>query len=466
MIRAFVLIIAGFILSLSLLQIVQGVWQALLALFRYKDNQAHSDFFHRLLKQNPEFYPPITVIVPAYNESVGLVASVSNLLSLEYPNFDIVVVNDGSKDDTLKVLKQAFQLRRGPHYVEPCLNHQPIKAVYGCAQRGNLWVIDKKNGGKADAINAGNNFSQKPYFCVIDADSILAANSLQKVVRPFIEYPDTAIAVGGVISGVNNLDIRSGRVQHESVSTSILQNIQSVEYYRSFLVGRHFWDALDANFIISGAFGVFCKAAVLSVGGYSVKTVGEDLELIFKLRESHGKKGGHRRLFFVPDPVCWTETPGHLAGLRVQRIRWQKGMLETLFKHKSFLFSSQDPVFGWVVLPYLWITEVIFVPAVVLGYFLFPYFYLLGLLNWQFFVTFFVVEFLLGLGVSMLSILVKQWQERNVVHPLDVWIYFFSSVIEVFGYRQLNFWWRLEGYVQFLRGNSSWGEIKRQGLGR
>ena len=455
--------ISYFIFCLGLLHIILLLIQTIIAFFCFKQNTNHSDVIEYFMDENPEFLISISVIVPAFNEEVTLTNNIHNLLALNYPSFDIIVVNDGSRDHTIDMLINTFNLLPTPYFFEQVIPHQPIKTIYRSQTHSNLWVVDKQNGGKADAINAGITVSRADLFCVIDADSILDKDALKRILRPFIEHPDDAVAAGGVISGINNLDMQSGRVTDSSLSSSILHNIQTLEYYRSFLIARTFWDFIDGNFIISGAFGVFKKSAVIKVGGYSINTVGEDLEIIFKLHKltKHTQK---KTLFFIPDPVCWTETPDTLAGLSTQRKRWQRGMLETLIKHRNLLFDPKDFLFSWIVLPYLWLTEMIFVPATLLGYILVIGLYINGSISPEFFLAFFTLEFLLGLLVSLVAIVIKQWQEQILIGVLDILIFFFSAIIEVFGFRQLNSAWRVMGYWQFLKKKEGWGTISRRGM--
>jgi cellulose synthase/poly-beta-1,6-N-acetylglucosamine synthase-like glycosyltransferase len=269
--------------------------------------------------------PPITLIAPAYNEEATCVESVRSLLTLEYPEFEILVVNDGSSDRTLERLIEAFHLTEGPRVPTADLEGEEVRTVLRSRRHPNLWVIDKKNGGKADALNVGLNFCQTPLFCAMDADSLIEPQALIRIVRPFLEDA-TTVAAGGVLRIANGCRVSEGRVVDVRLPRSLLARLQVLEYLRAFLVARMGWDALNATLVISGAFGIFRRDTVTDAGGYRTDTVGEDMELVVRLHRHCREKGIPYRIYFVPDPVAWTECPESLATLSRQRDRWQRGL--------------------------------------------------------------------------------------------------------------------------------------------
>ncbi|MFT5171054.1 MAG: cellulose synthase/poly-beta-1,6-N-acetylglucosamine synthase-like glycosyltransferase, partial [Candidatus Marinamargulisbacteria bacterium] len=341
---------------------------------------------------------------------------------------------------------------------------QPIQTIYKSQGHQNLWVIDKLNGGKADSINAGIATCQTDLFAVIDADSILGTESLIRAIRPYVQFPNKIAATGGVISGINNLVIESGRVQNLFISNQFLHNIQALEYYRAFLLGRLFWQKLGATFLISGAFGTFDRESVLDVGAYSENTVGEDIEIGFKLIRRKYETSEKRDIIFVPDPVCWTEVPSSLQILSRQRSRWQQGMMETLFTHSRMLLNKKFGIYGKFAIPFLWATEILYLPIAIIGYLSIPILYIYGYFSADFFIAFICVEFILGVFTSNIAILARQAEQNTILDPLDIMIFVCTSIIENFGYRQLCTFWRFLGAFKFITGNKSWGEMTRSGI--
>ena len=266
---------------------------------------------------------PISVVVPAFNESASIITSVKAMLQLEYPQYELIVVNDGSADDTLEKLIDAFDMQEFPEAYRARVECAAVKRVYRSTRVGNLRVVDKENGGsKADAANAGVNMCRYPLVCIVDADSVLQPDSLRRVVRPFLEDP-TTIAVGGTVRIANGCTVRQGFLEKVGLPRNFLALVQVVEYLRAFLFGRMGWSPINGLLIISGAFGLFHKETLVEAGGYNPKAVGEDMELVLRLHRLMKAKQKPYRITFVPDPVCWTDAPENLRDLKGQRVRWQ-----------------------------------------------------------------------------------------------------------------------------------------------
>ncbi len=418
----------------------------------------------RAWRQFSDTSVPISLLVPAYNEEATIVANVRSMLALHYPRFEIIVVNDGSSDATLRTLIESYELRPIVRVYEEEVPHRPIKGLYGSPSYPNLIVVDKENGGKADALNAGINLCRLPMFCVVDADSILEADSLLRAVQPFSEDPDRVIAVGGTIRIANGCGVHGGRVVSIGLPKKLLPLFQIVEYLRAFLMARLAWSEFNALMLISGAFGIFKRSAAVAAGGYSHDTVGEDMEIIVKLHRYMREQGEDYVIRFVPDPVCWTEAPETLRVLGVQRKRWQRGALETFFKHIRMLFNPRYGVVGLVGYPYILLLDVIGPPIEVLGYFLIPTSWYFGFLSPEFFVAFLALTFAWGVTISVGTLVLEEMELKRFPKTRHIAVLGLVAVLENFGYRQISNLWRVAGYWQFLRGNKEWGRMTRSGF--
>lgn len=408
--------------------------------------------------------PPIAVLAPAYNEAATIAESIQSLLSLRYPNFEVIVINDGSRDATLQVLIDAFELSPVQRHYELAIAHQPIRAVYGAAHQPRLIVIDKENGGKADALNAGINVSRAPIFCSMDADSLLEPDALLRVVRPFVEDPVRTVAVGGTVRIANGCRIADGRVLKVGLPRNLLALLQTVEYLRAFLMARLAWSRINTLTIISGAFGLFRRSRVVEVGGYARGTVGEDMELVVKLHRLMRDKGLPYRIGFVPEPVCWTEVPEDLRVLGRQRARWQRGALETFERHWGILFKPRYGRVAVVGFGYILLVDVLGPVVDLLGYVLIPLFWVSGVLAIEYMLAFTAVSFTFGVVISVGALALEESQLRRFPRARDLMVLTLVAVLENFGYRQLNTLWRLRGIWQYLRRSQSWGTMTRKGF--
>ncbi len=409
---------------------------------------------------------PITLIVPAHNEMKTIVDTVRSLQMLNYPEFEIIVINDGSKDATLERLLSAYQLRRVDRVFKRSLATREVKGLYASPLVPNLTVVDKVGGGKADALNCGINLSKYPLFCSMDADSVIEDDALLKAVKPFMEWPDETVAVGGIVRCVNGCTVTDGRVTHIELPNKFLPVFQVVEYLRAFLSGRLGWSALHGLLLISGAFGVYRKSAVVEVGGYDSSTDTEDLELVMALHEINRAKKRPYRIVFVPDPVCWTEVPGNWRMLRRQRNRWHRGMLQSISRHRKMLFRPSYGVIGTVVIPYFLIFETMGPFVETLGYISVPLAWVLGLLNTQFFFLFFILAVAFGVFLSVAAILLEEISYRRYPSWQDLWKLLICGVLENLGFRQLLALFKVQAFWEYLRGLRRWGKLERIGFGK
>lgn len=434
--------------------------QLILAAFNLSDyvkKIRYSDYKKYITSDN---MIPISILVPAYNEQETIVENIKSLISLKYPKFEVIVINDGSKDETLNRVIQEFDLKEVNQPVRYRINTNKIRGIYKNLDIPNLIVVDKENGGKADALNAGINISNYPIVTSIDADSILESDSLVRVVMPFIEDKKT-IAVGGIVRIANGSVIKRGRVVDIGLPKSRVAMFQIVEYLRAFLTGRVGWDAVNSLLIVSGAFGAFKKDAVIEVGGYAKNTIGEDMELIVKMHDYFLRNKRKYRIKFVPDPACWTQAPETLKDLRSQRRRWQIGLMDSLLKHKRMFFNPRYKQIGLIAVLYFWLFEMMGPVIEIIGYVMIPLAYIFGLLNLKYFLLFFAASILYGILLSLGAILLEEYTFNKYPTLKQLMKLSLYGVLENFGYRQLTTLYRIEGIVKFRKMKHSWGKIKR-----
>ena len=405
--------------------------------------------------------PPITVLVPAYNEETTIVASVLSLLQLDYPEFEVVVINDGSKDTTIDVLIDEFELVAVPEPYRMQIPSAPVRNIYYSKVHPNLRVVDKENGGKADALNTGINTSRYPLFCAIDADSVMQRDSLTLVVRPFLKDSRT-VATGGTVRIANGCKVTNGFLVETGLPKNILSLFQIVEYLRAFLFGRMGWSPMNALLIISGAFGLFSKETVISVGGYRVGTIGEDAELVVRIHRILRERGQDYRIVYVPDPVCWTEGPEDLKTLKSQRVRWQRGLADTLLLNIELMFNRRGGAAGWIAFPFMFLFEWIGPLIETTGYVFFIVCFLLDLVSFDAMMTFMLLAIGLGMLLSVTSLLLEEVFFTFYKKPGQLALLFLAVILENLGFRQLNAYWRLLGLIQWARGQEgAWGDMKR-----
>ncbi|RIV85982.1 glycosyltransferase family 2 protein [Aurantiacibacter zhengii] len=408
--------------------------------------------------------PAISVLAPAFNEELTIVESTRSLLALQYPDFEVIVINDGSKDGTLARLVSEFGLEQVDRFVDRSVEHAPIRGFYASPRLPRLLVVDKENGGKADALNAGINCSRTALFCAIDADSILESDALLRVVRPFIDEPDLTIAAGGTIRIANGCKVDSGRISDIKLPRNFLALVQIVEYLRAFLMARVGLGKMQALTVISGAFGLFRRRQVVEVGGYSHGTVGEDMELVLKLHRLMREAKQDYRIDFIAEPVCWTECPDTLSVLGRQRARWQRGALECFVKHKDMLFNPRYGRIGIVGFGHILLVDVLGPLLEVLGYILVPLLWALGPLALPWLLAFLAVTFMFGVSLSIATLVLEEIQLRRFPKVRELAVLAVIAVLENFGYRQLSNLWRLQGWWQFIRKQQSWGTMTRKGF--
>ncbi|MGB9813310.1 MAG: glycosyltransferase family 2 protein [Thermovenabulum sp.] len=446
-----------YVITINFIYFLQLILSAI-HLGNYIKRTIYSDYKRYIASQN---MLPISIIVPAYNEEKTIVENIKSLMDLNYPLFEIVVVNDGSKDSTLKNIIEAFNLKKINQPIRVKLRTEKIKGIYKNPEILNLTVVDKENGGKADALNAGINVSSYPVFVSIDADSVLESDSLVRVIMPFLEDMNT-VAVGGIVRVANGSIIEGGIIKEVRLPQKSLACFQVVEYLRAFLTGRMGWDALGSLLIISGAFGAFKKEAVIEAGGYQRGTIGEDMELVVRLHRKMRENKKKYRIRFIPDPVCWTQVPEDLKSLKIQRRRWQIGLMDSLFRHRKILLNPKFGVLGLYAATYFWIFEMLGPLIEVAGYIIVPISFLFGIIDYRFFLLFLAISICYGIILSAGAILLEEYTFNKYKSLGQFLKLMFYAILENFGYRQLTAFFRVSGIMNYNRLKHSWGVVGRK----
>ncbi len=400
-----------------------------------------------------ELYKSISIIAPVYNEGKDLISTIQTLLQQRYGDFEVIVVNDGSTDNTLNYLKEHFELNSSNRHISDKLIHEPIKQIYQSRTYPNLMVIDKHNGHKADAMNAGLNAARKDLYCVIDGDSILERNELLKMLRSFAD-DDDVIAVGGLLGIRNGCIFEHGELKKAKTPSSFIACIQAVEYIRAFTFGRSSWELFNGLLIISGAFGVFDRRAVIKAGGYNPDALAEDIYIVMTLHKHFSKNKIPYRIVYQPEPICWTDVPDNWAALSAQRSRWQKILLETLWHFREMIFNPKYGLVGMLTVPFFVIFELFGAFIELLGYVIIAGLLITGLLPPVTGFLFFLAAILFGVFLSVCSLLCQQLINAQYPRLKDLFKLLFVSIFESFGYRQLHTWWRSKGMITYMFGST------------
>lgn len=416
---------------------------------------------------NSPLAPEVSVIVPCYNESLSIVANIRALLNLHYNNYDVVIVNDGSTDESLQQVVDAYEMEQVTYYINERLPTQPVYGVYQSRNKAyhNLTLVDKENGGKADALNAGLNVSSKDYVVCLDVDSIIEHDALLKLAQPFLKYhKKRLIAVGGVVHVANSCQVEKGRLINRRVPRRFYPRIQVVEYARAFLVGRITWSHMNGLLIISGAIGMFDREAMIGCGGYLPETVGEDMELVVRMRRYLYERRIKHKVMYLPDPLLWTEVPTNRKILGRQRNRWTRGTMDTLFMHKKLFFNPRYGSLGMLGYPYWFFFEWMAPIVEILGFTYFLIMAILGAINWPLFLTILLFIYLFAVAFSFFSILYDELTFHPYESPVENFRLFMAAMAEPFLYHPLVVYWSIKGNISYLQGNRAWGAMKRVGF--
>ena len=418
------------------------------------------NFLKNELHQN--YYVPVSIVVPAYNEEVTIVSTVRSLLSLDYKLYEIIVVDDGSRDNTAQTLLDAFRMRQVTRPIHRMIACQPELAVYeSLDEKVPITLICKKNGGKADALNMGINASKYPYFVCMDADSVLQYDSLEKIVRPVVE-DGSVVAVGGAVRPCNGAKLENGRVLSYRMPDKVLPCMQVLEYDRSFLAARILFDKFNGSIIISGAFGLFKKSTVVDAGGYDSTTMGEDMELVVKLHVFCREHNIPYRIRYATDAICWTQAPEKLGDLRKQRRRWHIGLFESMFRHRKILANPRFGLVGFLSYVYFLIYE-LFSPYIeIFGVVTMVMAFFLDLINIPFMVLFFAVYVVYSAILSLTAFFARIHTIDLKLRVSDVFKAIGLCAIEVSCLRFILAWVRATPLIGYRQNRRSWGRIERK----
>jgi len=409
--------------------------------------------------------PSVSILVPAYNESASIINSVKTLLHLHYRNFEVILINDGSTDKTFDIVKKEFGLVKTNYFFDYRLPCERIKGVYKSrdARFSKLTVINKNNGGKSDSLNAGLNVSKNNLVVTIDADSIIETDSITKLVKPFLEEKKKkVIATGGVVRILNSCDVEEGRIKKINLPKNFLAAWQVLEYTRAFLLGRMAWSQLDGLMLISGAMGMFDKEVLIGAGGYDTDEIGEDMELVVRMRRYMAEKGEKYIVTYIPDPLCWTEVPSDLKSLKAQRTRWTRGLVSTLKKHSVIFLNKKYGKLGMLGYPFWMFFEWLAPLFAFIGVGFTVYLGIDGVIDWRTFFLLYAFIYSFSIFMSFWSILFEELTFHKYDRKRDVLKLLGISFIEPLLYPMIAFF-AVIGNVQVLRKKTGWGTIKRTG---
>lgn len=414
--------------------------------------------------------PSISIIAPAYNEEKTIIESANSLLNLKYPEYELIIVNDGSKDQTLNTLIRYYDLKRVDYLYDSRLSTKAVRGVYLNRSRPQLIVVDKLNGGKADSLNVGINIANKEYVCGIDADSLLEDDALIKLASLTLDEETETPALGGNIMPINGCTVDHGQIAQKGLAESKLARFQTIEYIRSFMSGRLGWSYFNCLLIISGAFGLFRKERIINVGGYltssgkfKTDTVGEDMELVVRISRQMKEAKRPFRILYAYNANCWTEVPEDLKTLKKQRYRWHRGLIEILAFHRKMMFNPRYGQIGTVAMPYFYIFEMLGPLFEIQGYLMVLVSIFLGIFNVEIAVILFISMVLMGILVSVSSLLISEKNGQNFSRK-ELWILVFYAVIENFGVRQYFSLWRFGGYLNMFKKPTGWQKADRKGF--
>jgi cellulose synthase/poly-beta-1,6-N-acetylglucosamine synthase-like glycosyltransferase len=407
--------------------------------------------------------PPVTIIMPAWNEENVIVESVRSVLKTDYPSLEVIVVDDGSTDATLQRLIAGFGLAKMDLIYRPRIPTRPLRGFFLNPGIPNLLVVSKENGGKPDALNVGINVVRTPYFCTLDSDCLLERDALLRLMHPIVKSPVNTVVSGGIVRILNGCDVKEAQVVKVRLPETRLERFQVVEYLRSFLFGRAGWDILGGTLIVSGAFSVFHRESVIESGAFGKDTVTEDMDLIVQLHRwaiHHKRK---IRMSFTSDPVCWTECPAKLSMLARQRRRWQMGLFQTLWKHSEMLFNRKYGVVGMLSFPFQLYMEGLGAPAEFVGYFMVPIALLFGMVPATLYILFVLLSLMYGGFLSVGAVLLEELTYRRYPGFRDLIVLLLFAFLENVGYRQMVLFYRFQGFVRFVTGFRQWEKVVHVG---
>lgn len=428
-----------------------------------------STFADYQILASSEHAPSLSILAPAYNEAATIVENVRSLLNIYYNNFEVIIINDGSKDDSLQKLIPVYDLELVPYFIEQPLVTKPIRGIYRSRNPvyKKLVVVDKVNGGKADALNVGINIARNKYVVCIDVDCILEQDAMLKLTKPFLEKGDKrVIATGGVVRIANSCEVEDGKIVKVHLPKQFLPRMQTLEYIRAFLLGRMAWSRMDGLLLISGAFGAFDREIVIKAGGYNHNTVGEDMELVVRMRRYMEERDLPYEVAYIPDPLCWTEAPASFKILGRQRNRWTRGTIETLRMHRKMFFNPKYGVLGLVSYPYWFFFEFMAPLIEFIGFIGFCLFAFLGLMDWRFFGALLLFIYAFAAMFSVFAILMEVMTYNQYKKRQEIISLLLTALLEPLVFHPFTIWAAVQGNIDLLRKKKAWGEMSRQGFAK
>lgn len=432
--------------------------------YRYQYTEREESY----LREFPEEAPGISIVAPAFNEEVIIYDSVNSLLNLNYPKFEVIIVNDGSKDKTLEILIDDFELEEVPYYYSYKVYCQPVKRIFRSRNPmfNRLIVVDKENGGtKADAMNAGVNVAQYDYFINTDVDCILAEDTLSKIIMPVLDADKHVIAVGATMRMVNGCTIDKGRITRVKPPNSLIPLFQETEYLRSYLVAKMGLSMINAIPNVSGGFGLFDRQVVISAGGFDSASHAEDMDMTVRMIAYMRENRKPYLIAQCPYSLCWTEGPPNIKVLSRQRTRWGRGMLQFIIDHRKFFFNKDYGRLGFVIMPYIFLFEFLAPIIEFIGFIFLLFLLLTNQVNFDTFWMMIAYAYLIGLSVSIVTVsydLVLGKLYKNFWEYLKLVLF---SALEAVLYHPFVVLFTLRGYIQYLTGkNFKWGQMTRQGF--
>jgi cellulose synthase/poly-beta-1,6-N-acetylglucosamine synthase-like glycosyltransferase len=463
MLRLFVDYLNAFFLYYMFIYAIVFFISTIFAILNLNEDKRNKMYLNELSLKSTDNYVPVSILVPAYNEEETICDCVESLSYVDYPEYEIIVIDDGSNDDTSNKLINKFELKKVPRPIRRLVKCKNEQFIYeGYIKDGiKLILVKKENGGKADALNMGINVSKYPLFISLDADSILQRDSISNIVMPFME-DDTTIAVGGSIKVANQVVLDKGKVIKVMPPKKILTIFQTIEYYRVFLTTRVWFNSFNGNLIISGAFGLFKKNAVLNVGGYDTDTVGEDMDLVVKLHSFYRKNKIKYKIKYEYKAICWSQVPEKLKDLKGQRRRWHIGLITSLNSHRYIFLNPKYGLVGIFSFLYFVVYEMFSCIIDVFGLIIILISYFSGLLNLKFLITFLFIYIFYSIIISLTAIILENYMFKYILKLSTLLKLMLFAFLESFGYRQLCSWYRITGFIGYRKKKYQWNKISRK----
>lgn len=451
---------SAMLLSLLLLGIFSSIKQWRFRVYNSKQDD--------LFLMNSSLTPGISIIAPAFNEERTIIDNVKSLLTMEYPTFEVIIVNDGSTDRTLEILIREYDLEETAYAYDERIKTAPFKRIFRSRNPlySNLTIVDKVNGGtKADASNAGINASKYPYFICTDVDCILDRKTMLKMIKPILNSKNRTIAVGAVLRMSNSCDIKNGVITRVRPPRKLIPRFQELEYMRSYLFGKLGWSFINCVPNVSGGLGLFDKEVAINAGGYDGKSHAEDMDLLTKMVAYMCNSKQKYTVDYIPVSCCWTEGPSNLKILARQRIRWATGLAQIFFVHRKVFFNPSYPKLGFIVFPYIFLFEFLAPIIEAFGLFWFLLLIIKGDVNWDTVAFMFLYVYSFGIAISSLVVfmdyLVKR-QYKTFWETFSVWV---ISLIEGFIYHPFIIYFSIVGYIRYFTSRKiQWGTMTRQGF--